>query len=154
MNDPIVQLQAGVVGLVVLLLVLLVRALLRRRALVRRLAAVAVRLEPAGAIGEFKGVEGVLAQLERAVQDRVAAHGEATDTAGRQGAALDHVREGVMVWDDGGRLVFANREAATFPGGPQGEPLAEQALSSLVQSALGGRRGEQTLDLFGPPRRT
>jgi two-component system sensor histidine kinase SenX3 len=146
--------QAAVVGLAALVLVLLVRGWVRRRGLVRRLASIAARLEPGGTIGDVKGVEGALAQLERAVQDRSAAHGEAADTAGRLGASLDHVREGVMVWDDQGRLVYANHNASAFPGGRQGEALAEQALSSLVQSALAGRGGEQTLDLFGPPRRT
>ena len=147
--------QAAVVGLIALLFLLVVRGAVRRRGLVRRLHSIAARLEPDGlGAGDAKGVEGALAQVERAVQDRAAAHGEAADTAGRLGAALDHVREGVMVWDDHGRLVFANREASAFPGGRHGEALAEQALSSLVQSALAGRAGSQTLDLFGPPRRT
>src|SRR5687768_15167337 len=116
MSDASVGMQAAIVGLSALLLLLLVRGGLRRRAMVRRLSSIAARLEPAGAVAvDVKGVEGALAQVERAVQDRAAAHGEAADTAGRLGAALDHVREGVMVWDDHGRLVFANQEASAFP---------------------------------------
>jgi two-component system sensor histidine kinase SenX3 len=148
--------QAAAAVLALLSVVVLVRGGLRRRALARRLAAVATRLEAMGPgeVHEGHGVEGAVARLDRAVDERLAAHTEATEASARLAAALDHVEVGVMVWDDHGRLVFANHGTTTFPGGRHGEALADQALSAMVQRALAGQGDTQTLDLFGPPRRT
>ena len=148
--------QAVAAGLALLFVTVVVRGGLRRRALARRLSAIATRLETIGPgeVHEGRGVEGAVARLDRAVDDRAAAHAEAAEASARLAAALDHVEVGVMVWDDHGKLVFANHGTQAFPGGRHGEALAEQALSSMVQSALAGRADTQTLDLFGPPRRT
>ena len=68
--------------------------------------------------------------------------------------ALDAVPEGVVVTDEAGRPVYRNAVASTYRDARHADALVAAALDELVADAVAGIGGEQTLELFGPPRRT
>lgn len=72
----------------------------------------------------------------------------------RLAEALDAIPVGVVVATETGEVVFRNEPAAEFHGARHGEALVEAAVGDLLAGAVGGRAGDQTLELFGPPRRT
>lgn len=124
-----------------------------RRSLTRRLTAVVTRLErPDSMLGadHGRGLERLLHRLERAADDNVSRMSEADAAVQRMAAALERVADGVVVWDEHGKVVFQNALAA----GLAGEPLTRQALVDLRDAAVGGESRTQGLDLFGPPART
>ncbi len=71
----------------------------------------------------------------------------------RLARALDAVPGGVLVTDESGEVVFRNGPAEEYHGARHGEALVEAALGEVLEQAVAGRGGEQTLELFGPPRR-
>lgn len=151
--DQAVLAGAGV--LVLLVVVVAVRAWTHRRALNRRLASIAARLETGGGQGvDTKGgIERMLARLERAADERMSAVAEADAGAMRLSVALDRVPDGVLVFDDHGDTAFVNAAGTGFSAVRQREPQAEELVRDLVTSALVGRGDSRTLDLLGPPRR-
>jgi two-component system sensor histidine kinase SenX3 len=152
--DQAVVAGAGV--LVLLVLVLLLRAWTHRRALSRRLASIAARLEtsPGEGVETKGGIERMLARLERAAEARVSAEADSDSSAVRLAAALGHVPQAVLVWDDHGRVVYGNEAAQRFDRVRDREPHAEELVRNLVDGALLGRSESRTLELFGPPRET
>lgn len=151
--DQAVLAGAGV--LVLLVMAATIRAWTHRRALNRRLASIAARLETRTGQGvDTKGgIERMLARLERAADERMSAVAEADAGAMRLSVALDRVPDGVLVFDDHGETAFVNAAGAGFGGVRQREPQAEELVRDLVTSALAGRGDSRTLDLLGPPRR-
>src|SRR5436189_4328193 len=79
---------------------------------------------------------------------------EAEYRTARLAAALDEVVQGVVVCDESGEVIYRNRPAQAYVGARHGEALAERALLDLMASAVAGTRRTETLELFGPPRRT
>jgi two-component system, OmpR family, sensor histidine kinase SenX3 len=126
-----------------------------RRALTRRLLAVVTRLERAGAAHESgRGLEGMLHRLEKAADDAVTRVSEADAEVQRMAASLERVADGVVVWDDHGKVVFQNGVVGKLAGPEQGEALTKQSLVDLREAALAGETRTQGIDLFGPPART
>ena len=116
----------------------------------RRLAALALRLEPEGGGNGGRGLERKLSRVERAAEDVVARVGEARVAADRMAQALETVQDGVVVCDDGGEVVVRNERARQLlTPGP-----AEEALAGLVTAALAGTAGRTTVDVPGPAART
>jgi two-component system sensor histidine kinase SenX3 len=151
--SPSVQVAVGAALLVLLLLV--VRARLVRRNITRRIGSVVTRLEVRGSVPtDGRGLERLVARLERAADDRVLDVAEAVDGAGRLGASLDLVAEAVIVWDEHGRQVYVNKSAEPFTSARQGDVIASQALARLRPLGLAGQETTETIELFGPPRRT
>lgn len=154
-RPELVAVAAGASGLVLLVLALAVRGWVRRRALTRRLASIAARLETGTGQGvDTKGgIERLLARLERAADERMSAVAEADAGAMRLAVALDRVPDGVLVFDDHAETAFVNAAGTVFGEIRRREPQAEELVRDLVGSALAGRGDSRTLDLFGPPRR-
>lgn len=150
------QVAAGVAAAVVLLSLLYVWR--SRRSLARRITTVVTRLErPVGAGAEGgieadhgRGIERLLNRLERAADDAVLRVTEAEAGVQRMAGGLEGVNEGVVVWDDRGKVVFQNRAVVDFGG----EALTKQSLVDLRDAALAGESRTQGIDLFGPPART
>jgi two-component system sensor histidine kinase SenX3 len=136
----------------VVALALLVRAIRRRRALVRRLAVVATRLEHGGspATEGWGGVERALARLEHAADEGALRVAESSEAAHRLSAVLDQLGVAVLLWDDVAGEAYSNEHAAEL----QGEPLAAEVMTRLRDEALAGRPASQPVELFGPPPRT
>ncbi|MDP9075740.1 MAG: ATP-binding protein [Actinomycetota bacterium] len=127
-----------------------------RPAVVQRINTTLARLDPSrnGSEQLAASVDGLLDQLEHAV-DHMAARLEAAEAINhRLLAALAEVPEGVVISDGTGAVVYHNPQAASFVGARHGEALAERTLCELLLAAVGGGRHEQTLELFSPPRRT
>ena len=144
---------AGGAAFVVLVVLFLVWR--SRRALNRRLTSVVTRMERLGAdISSGRGLEGMLHRLEKAADDAVTRVSEADAEVQRMAASLERVADGVVVWDDHGKVVFQNGVVAQLAGPEQGEALTKQSLVALRDAALAGETRTQGIDLFGPPART
>ena len=105
-------------------------------------------------IAEVRGLDATFAQLERAVDAAVAKGGDASAAETRMAHALSAINDGIVLLDDGGEIVFRNRSAETFLDARHGEAIVESTIEELARTALDGREGNRTLELFGPPRRT
>ncbi|HVM08212.1 MAG TPA: ATP-binding protein [Acidimicrobiales bacterium] len=66
-------------------------------------------------------------------------------------ALLDH---GVVILDEQGNVLLQNEVAASVLRDPVGGALVASTVDRLVMTAMAGSESEETLDLFGPPRRT
>jgi two-component system sensor histidine kinase SenX3 len=120
---------------------------------VKRLDAALERYEHAGPAGEqYNG--GVVDRLERALSGCADRVDRAEIAFERLMAALQQLDQGVVVCDDHGDVIYRNARAAAFVGARHGEALAERAVEELLAAAAAGEESEQTIDLFGPPRRT
>jgi two-component system sensor histidine kinase SenX3 len=67
---------------------------------------------------------------------------------------LDLLDVGVVVYGASGERLWCNERATALLGDPVAGPLATDAAERLVRGAIGGNAREDTLDLFGPPRRS
>jgi len=145
---------AGVAAAVVL--VVLVWAWLFRRSTTRRLASLTTRLDEEGGdeLVSRGGMERNISRLERAAERAVTDRGSARLARSRLEGALRVVGIGVVVCDESGEIVFQNEQADAFMGDRPAEALAHQAVTELLAAAAEGEPQTQTLDLYGPPRRT
>jgi two-component system sensor histidine kinase SenX3 len=93
------------------------------------------------------------AQHERvaAAQRRVAA---LEQTHREVGAALDVLPIGVVLVDTEGKRVARNRQAEHFLGVSYLDALVDEAVDAHLRDALAGRERVDTLEVYGPPRRT
>ena len=156
------QAVAGAAGAVVavLFLIIFIWALRSRRALNRRLTTVVTRLEGPSSAGSGqgadhgRGLERLLHRLEKAADDNVLRLSEADAAVQRAMASLERVDDGVVVWDDHGKVVLRNGAAAAALDGGDGAELVDQTLSDLRDKGLAGETCTEGLELFGPPART
>ncbi|HEX4821916.1 MAG TPA: ATP-binding protein [Acidimicrobiales bacterium] len=148
-----VAIAAGV-ALGVILLVILGLVWRSKRALVRRVATLSLRLEEEPPSSESRFLEKNLTRLERAVDGSVLARGEATVAVGRLAQALETIPQGVVICDDNGDVTFRNQAATTFSSARHGDALVGAAIEEMLRRSLDGSGDTRTLDLFGPPRRT
>ncbi len=105
-------------------------------------------------VAEVRGLPATLGQLERAVDAAVTKEGDASDSETRLAHAISAINDGIVLFDDAGSMVFRNRPAEHFLDARHGEAMVESAIEELATAALSGQRTSQTLELFGPPRRT
>ena len=105
-------------------------------------------------IAEVRGLEATIGQLECAVDAAVTKESAASDSETRLAHAISAIDDGIVLFDDTGTIVFRNRPAEPFLDARHGEAIVESAIEELAAIALGGQRTNQTLELFGPPRRT
>jgi two-component system sensor histidine kinase SenX3 len=70
----------------------------------------------------------------------------------RLSLALERVRDGVIVVDPDGEVVFRNAAAERFADARRSDAVAEDLINRLLQRALQGENAELELPLFGPPR--
>ena len=130
---------------------------LSRRSISRRLGVLAARLADEtgenGLVGGG-GIDGNLSRLERLAETAVTERGNARLARDRLERALAAVTEGVVVCDESGEVVFTNERATAFMGLRHADVLAHQAVVDLLREAVDGDSRSQTLDLYGPPRRT
>lgn len=146
-----VVLAAGIPSLA--LVVALAAAWRSRRRTRQRLQAAIARLSP-DTVPEHQTVEATLSQLERAIDDAVSLGGDASAAETRMAHALTAIDAGVVLFDETGEVVFRNTRAARFLAARHGEAIVASAIEDLAGAALAGDDGTQTLELFGPPRRT
>ena len=74
-------------------------------------------------------------------------------TERRYEAALEAIDMGVVVVDESENVVFSNTSASWYREGRHGEAVIAQKIDELIHSAVRGERVEQSVALYGPPRR-
>ena len=127
-----------------------------RRSMAKRLDAALARFEPGDDGESFTSELGsdIAERLEHALE-RCGLRAEVAELDGeRLFAALQQLDQGVVICDRDGKVVHRNGRAASFDGARHGEVLAQRALEQLLEGAVQGDAAEQTIELFGPPRRT
>jgi two-component system sensor histidine kinase SenX3 len=92
--------------------------------------------------------------LERAVTREQAVATTARASLERLRLALDALPIGVVVTDDRGAVVVRNAAAMHFLGIRHADVLVDEAVGALLRTALAGEPRRQTLELYGPPKRT
>jgi two-component system, OmpR family, sensor histidine kinase SenX3 len=141
------------VGAVALAVVVVVAALVSRRATRRRIDSVVLRLGGVEAVERRWGLERALSRLERSAERSVEALDDRTTDANRYARTLETIAQGVVLWDDQGAEVFRNETAREFSSARHAEALVQQEIETQLQGALAGTVQRRNLDLFGPPRR-
>ena len=131
----------------------LVAVLLARRALARRLASVSARLGGGGSL-EGGGLEEAIGVLERAADEITSRVSEADAAAERLVASLGVVGDGVVVADEKGDIVFQNDVASELLGDRSAAAIFAGAVDRLLAAAIRGQAQRESLELFGPPRRS
>jgi len=136
------------------LVVAVVAAWRARRAQVRRVATLALRLEDTPPATESRRLDKNMTRLERAVDTAVLARGDATIAAARLARALDAVAQGIVIADEAGRTVVQNEVARVAAAERTPDRPVGAVIDDLIGAALDGRTGTRTIELFGTPRRT
>ena len=144
---------AVLVGVLVAVLVL---GLVGQKRLARRLLLAGSRLS-ADVVPTGTGLAEATSVIERVVDRSLLRGGEGSLVEARLQTALAAIPQGVVVFDDNGRIAYCNEVASGYLAARHGEALVDEAITDLASEA-GGRTGpampERTVDLFGPPRRT
>ena len=152
--DPSVAVAVAAAA-ILLLLVTLALARRTRRQTVRRVVALSTRMGDEGLELEGRGgLERSLSRLERTASTAMSKVGDAKQGQERMQLAVAHVPEGIVVCDENGEIVYQNAQAEVFIGDDRGDVLAQEAVIRLLKQAAEGHEGGETLDLYGPPRRT
>jgi two-component system sensor histidine kinase SenX3 len=68
--------------------------------------------------------------------------------------ALAGVSEGVMLVDASRNIVHSNPTAQAFVNARLSDAIVERVLWGLIEQALSGDEADETVDLWGPPKRT
>jgi two-component system, OmpR family, sensor histidine kinase SenX3 len=138
-----------------LLIVALLWARRSRRSTVRRAVALTARMGDEGLELEGRGgLERTLSRLERAAGVAVARVEDSQQAQDRMRLALSIVPQGVVVCDEQADIVYQNGRAAQFLDPEEHDVLVQEAVTRLLKQAAEGSEGSETLDLYGPPRRT
>ena len=116
-------------------------------------SALAVMLSGVSGADPVGGADALLAGLERLLRSRAQEAQQANDMLGRLSETLSAVPEGVVVCDETGAIRYRNGVAQTFAGARHGEALAELKVTELLSLALRDGPAEESLELYGPPRR-
>ncbi len=103
------------------------------------------------------GLAEATSVIERVVDRTLLRGGEDSLVEARLATALAAIPQGVVVFDEPGRISYCNVAASGYLTARHGEALVDEAITELAAEA-GSRSGaaepERTVDLFGPPRRT
>jgi two-component system, OmpR family, sensor histidine kinase SenX3 len=93
-------------------------------------------------------------RLDEAVAAAAAERANQSRVEQRLTRSLDAIPQGVVVVDGDGEMVFANDTGSLYSAARHGDALVEAAINDLLARALQGETCVDTVELFGPPRRT
>lgn len=146
---------AGVSVVAFVAVVACLRLWLRGRSSRRRIAALVGRLEDPekiSAIENAPGFERALTRLERAVDMAALRDTNRTVEQRRLLEALKLLREGFVVADDAGHIVYANQAARRWLGGRHVDAIVDNRIRTLMQRTLDASAAlSDELELVGPP---
>ena len=141
--------------------VLAVRLFRVKRETASRVAVVVDRLEPQDAsppTRKRRPLDALLAQLERAAEDRVLDSSDIGSAADRLRLTLTDLPHGLVICDEHRRIALRNPAAVEMlelgegHGGPA-EDAVSIAVTRVLDEALAGRRSQQAISAAGPPSR-
>lgn len=101
-----------------------------------------------------RSLAGALAELRRAASTVETGCGQLEHRDLRLARSLDAIAQGVVVVDGDGHVVFTNEAGGLYSEARHGDALVEAAIGDLARRALVGERCIETIELFGPPKRT
>jgi two-component system sensor histidine kinase SenX3 len=133
--------------------VAVVATVVARSRAMRRLDAAARRLDPSSPSPVQPGIGPQVARVERAADAALATREREAEVGRRLASAIDAIPQGIVICDAAGDVVFRNAVGERFSGARHGEALVAVAVDDLLAQARGGELGQDTLELFGPPRR-
>jgi two-component system sensor histidine kinase SenX3 len=133
---------------------LLVGALTVRHTASRAVAEFSHALDPGEGVFPEAGLHAALDRLGKAVERQQASANSADSSLARLARALDALPLGVVVADERGVVALRNASARHFLGVRHADVLVDEAVGSHLRGAIAGRPGRQTLELYGPPKRT
>jgi two-component system sensor histidine kinase SenX3 len=125
-----------------------------RRKAIRGIAELSHRLDPGEGVFPDAGLHAALDRLAKVVVRLQATAGTGHASLERLGRALDGLPIGVVVTDERGAVVLRNAAARHFLGVRHADVLVDEAVGAHLRGAIAGRAGRQTLELYGPPKRT
>jgi two-component system, OmpR family, sensor histidine kinase SenX3 len=128
--------------------------LIVQRRTVRRLNQLVTRMQPDHAQFPRASVTSAFDHLEKVVAREQANAAAARMSVERLRRALDALPTGVVVADERGGIVLRNEAARHFLGVRHADVLVDEAVGAHLRSALTGEHRRQTLELYGPPKRT
>jgi two-component system sensor histidine kinase SenX3 len=103
----------------------------------------------------WRSAAGRAAAQERRERDAADARAEALRvTVAELYAALDALPEGVVLADREGQILTRNRQAERFLGVAHLDALVDESVEAHLRDALAGLERADTLEVYGPPRRT
>ncbi|MFP3906117.1 MAG: sensor histidine kinase [Acidimicrobiales bacterium] len=114
----------------------------------------ALALVPGAVPDRSRSLTGALGELRRATSALERGCGQLEDRELRLARSLDAIAQGVVVVDGDGDVVFTNEAGSLYSEARHGDALVEAAIADLVGRALDGERCIETIELFGPPKRT
>ena len=120
---------------------------------IRRLDAAARRLDPSSPAPVQPGIGAQVARVERAAEAVRSTLEHEAEVGRRLAGAIDAIPQGIVICDADGEVVFRNGVGERFSGARHGEALVAAAVDDLLAQARAGEPGQDTLELFGPPRR-
>ncbi len=147
MTALVVALLAGAAGAVVILAV----GIRQRRLVNQHLDRIANRVSGVVAPAS-KSPVAAIERLET-VLEASDAERQLRGTERRYEAALEAIDMGVVVVDENRNVVFSNTSAGWYREGRHSEAVIAQKIDELIHSAVRGERVEQSVSLYGPPRR-
>jgi two-component system sensor histidine kinase SenX3 len=147
----VIVVAAALIGVVV---GAVIGALFVRRKAVHAIAELSHQLDPGEGAFPEAGLHAALDRLAKVVVRLQATAGTGQASLERLGRALDGLPIGVVVTDERGMVVLRNAAARHFLGVRHADVLVDEAVGAHLRGAVAGRAGRQTLELYGPPKRT
>jgi two-component system, OmpR family, sensor histidine kinase SenX3 len=121
---------------------------------VQRIGRVTDELFPGTPTFPTAGLDVTLDRLEKAIGRQRASAGDGQASLERVRRALDVLPSGVVMADESGQVVLRNAAARHFLGVRHADALVDEAVGAHLRGASAGQAGRQTLELYGPPKRT
>ena len=149
------MLSLVLVAVALVLAATLVLVFVGQKRLARRLVAAGRRLSQ-DIVPSGSGLAEATSVVERSVDRALQWGGEGSIAEARLASALAVIPQGVVVFDDTGRIAYRNAVASSYLTARHGDALVEEAIVELAEVATITREGlpARTVELFGPPRRT
>ena len=133
---------------------LTIRTLLARRAIRRRVEALAARMGAGRSLPVGGGLEAALAHLERATGHAQEAVSDAVASGTLLAGALDAVDRGVLLCDEQGHVVYRNEHLSGLLRHRVAGPAVASVVDELAAATGHDKALSRLLEVAGPPPRT
>lgn len=147
-------LATAIVALVAAAVAAVVAGLTARALVARRVSRAAAALDPELPAVPTTSVDEAVGRMERAVTRARDESRTGIEAAVHLQAAADALPIGLVVADAAEQVLLQNSVAERFSGARHADALVDEAVRLSIRAALRGEPVAQTLELYGPPRRT
>lgn len=144
----------AIVAIVAAAVAAVMGAMVARALAARRVSRAAAALDPELPVVPTASVDEAVRRMERAVTRARDESHAGREAAAHLQAAADALPIGLVVADTAEQVLLQNSVAERFSGARHADALVDEAVRLSIRSALQGQPTSQTLELYGPPRRT